>query len=322
MTRSRVLVALGGLAISAIFLWLAIRDADAGAVREALDDAEIELVLLASAVFMVGYFVPGVSLAEHRRRAAARASAVLRDGARRPRLQQRPAGPHRRAPPRGMAEPRGADAGRARARKRRPRPGVRRRHARPLPRRSASRPCRRRTWLGTSSSARVLLVVLIAGAWSSRVCTRGHADRDRRERGRVRRIVRDTIDLLGEPVGRRRAAVWLGLSIVAWSSARSPCTRRPLGRDRPRPARGRLRRLGARARRRDPLVARLHRDVPVARRRVARPPRRRRERGARVLDPHARELVRPDDARGRRDHRLARAADALKVSTWDADTLR
>ena len=30
MTRSRVLVALGGLAISAIFLWLAIRDADAG----------------------------------------------------------------------------------------------------------------------------------------------------------------------------------------------------------------------------------------------------------------------------------------------------
>ena len=33
MTRSRVLVALGGLVISAIFLWLAIRDADPDAVR-------------------------------------------------------------------------------------------------------------------------------------------------------------------------------------------------------------------------------------------------------------------------------------------------
>jgi len=42
-------------------------------------------------------------------------------------------------------------------------------------------------------------------------------ERDRRSRGRVRRIVRDTIDMLGEPVGRRRAAVWLGLSAVAWT---------------------------------------------------------------------------------------------------------
>ena len=57
MTRSRVLIALGGLAISAIFLWLAIRDADADAVRAALGDAEIELVLLASLMFMIGYLV-------------------------------------------------------------------------------------------------------------------------------------------------------------------------------------------------------------------------------------------------------------------------
>ena len=55
MTRSRVLVALGGLAISAIFLWLAIRDADAAEVKAALDDARIELVLLAVVVLLSGY---------------------------------------------------------------------------------------------------------------------------------------------------------------------------------------------------------------------------------------------------------------------------
>ena len=55
MTRSRVLVALGGLAISAFFLWLAIRDADAAEVKAALDDARIELVLLAVVVLLCGY---------------------------------------------------------------------------------------------------------------------------------------------------------------------------------------------------------------------------------------------------------------------------
>src|SRR5688572_2327320 len=57
MTRSRVLIALGGLAISAIFLWLAIRDTDPDEVRAALTNAEVELVVLASALFLVGYFV-------------------------------------------------------------------------------------------------------------------------------------------------------------------------------------------------------------------------------------------------------------------------
>ncbi len=50
----------------------------------------------------------------------------------------------------------------------------------------------------------------------ARVYTRSRG-RDRRERGRFRRIVRDTIDFLGEPIGRHRAALWLALSILAWS---------------------------------------------------------------------------------------------------------
>ena len=57
MTRSRVLVALGGLALSAIFLWLAIRDADAADVQAALEDAEVGLVLLAVVAFGTGYFL-------------------------------------------------------------------------------------------------------------------------------------------------------------------------------------------------------------------------------------------------------------------------
>ena len=53
MTRSRVLIALGGLTISAIFLWLAVRDADPEAVRDALGSANVGLVLLASLAFGV-----------------------------------------------------------------------------------------------------------------------------------------------------------------------------------------------------------------------------------------------------------------------------
>ena len=54
----------------------------------------------------------------------------------------------------------------------------------------------------------VLALVVLAGAlvfarWYTRT-----RERDRRERGRVRRIVRDTIDMLGEP---RRPAARRGL---------------------------------------------------------------------------------------------------------------
>jgi uncharacterized membrane protein YbhN (UPF0104 family) len=64
--------------------------------------------------------------------------------------------------------------------------------------------------------AAVLLVVIAAALVFARVYTKSRG-RDRRERGRIRRIVRDTIDFLGEPIGRHRAALWLGLSIIAWS---------------------------------------------------------------------------------------------------------
>jgi uncharacterized protein (TIRG00374 family) len=42
-------------------------------------------------------------------------------------------------------------------------------------------------------------------------------DRDRRERGLLRRLVRDTVERLAEPLGRRHLLVWLGLSLGAWA---------------------------------------------------------------------------------------------------------
>ena len=44
----------------------------------------------------------------------------------------------------------------------------------------------------------------------------GKRERGRHDRGLVRRLVRDTVEMLAEPLGRRRPVVWLGLSLVAW----------------------------------------------------------------------------------------------------------
>jgi uncharacterized protein (TIRG00374 family) len=216
MTRSRVLIALGGLAISAIFLWLAIRDTDADAVRAALTDADIELVLLASLTFMVGYLVQ----AARWRKIAATPHVGLR------RFYEMVLG--------GLAcnnvlPIRIGEVLRAGWLSREaPMPG-----GRALGSVALDRVCDvialvlflavglqavptpewlRRLVIG----AGILLVVIAAGLVFARMYTRSK-ERDRRERGRVRRIVRDTIDFLGEPIGRHRAAVWLAMSVAAWS---------------------------------------------------------------------------------------------------------
>jgi uncharacterized protein (TIRG00374 family) len=43
-------------------------------------------------------------------------------------------------------------------------------------------------------------------------------ERERHSRQLVRRIVRDTVEVLAEPIGRRRVAVWIGLSFGAWAT--------------------------------------------------------------------------------------------------------
>jgi hypothetical protein len=42
--------------------------------------------------------------------------------------------------------------------------------------------------------------------------------RERRRRGLVRRVLRDAAELLAEPLGRRRPTVWIALSLAAWAT--------------------------------------------------------------------------------------------------------
>jgi glycosyltransferase 2 family protein len=65
--------------------------------------------------------------------------------------------------------------------------------------------------------AALALVVLAAGLVFARQYTTRLA-RERRSRGLVRRVLRDAMELLAEPLGRRRPARWLGLSVAAWST--------------------------------------------------------------------------------------------------------
>ncbi|HUG64148.1 MAG TPA: lysylphosphatidylglycerol synthase transmembrane domain-containing protein [Gaiellaceae bacterium] len=216
MTRGRVLLALAGVAISAVFLWLAIRDADASAVREALEDAEVGFVLLAVAVFGVGYFfqavrwrsianTPQVGLRRFFEMVLAglacnnvlpvRIGEVLRAGW----LSRQASIPGGRALG-SVALDRVCDVvalvvflviGL---------------QAVPTP-----------DWLQRIVVGALLaLVVLGAALVFARLYTRSR-ERDRRLRGRVRQIARDTIDMLGEPIGRRRAAMWMGFSFVTWT---------------------------------------------------------------------------------------------------------
>lgn len=63
----------------------------------------------------------------------------------------------------------------------------------------------------------VALVALAAAVVFARVYT-GRRARERRSRSMVREVLRDTAEALAEPLGRRRPAVWIALSLVAWTT--------------------------------------------------------------------------------------------------------
>jgi glycosyltransferase 2 family protein len=202
--------------ISAVFLWLAVKDADPDEVRDALSDADVGLVLLASTLFMVGYLLQ----ATRWRKIAASPQVPVR------RFYEMVLG--------GLAcnnvlPIRIGEVVRAGWLSREaPMPGGRALGSVALDRvcdvvalalflvigiQAVPTPA----WLRNMIiGAAVLIVAIVAALVFARVYTRSRG-RDRRERGRIRRIVRDTIDFLGEPIGRHRAAVWLGISILAWS---------------------------------------------------------------------------------------------------------
>jgi uncharacterized protein (TIRG00374 family) len=74
------------------------------------------------------------------------------------------------------------------------------------------------TWVdGIVFGSAVLVVVMFVLLFAARGYVRVH-ERERRERGRLRRAARDVVDTLAEPLGRRRVARALVLSLLAWSA--------------------------------------------------------------------------------------------------------
>jgi len=63
----------------------------------------------------------------------------------------------------------------------------------------------------------IVLVGLVAVVLFARVYT-SRRSRERRSRGTVRRLVRDTAEALAAPMGRRRPAFWMALSLGAWTT--------------------------------------------------------------------------------------------------------
>ena len=71
-------------------------------------------------------------------------------------------------------------------------------------------------WLVTIAiGAAVLLALVVAGLVLARIYTRTW-ERERRARGLLRRVARDTVEALAEPIGRRRLITCVLLSVAAW----------------------------------------------------------------------------------------------------------
>jgi uncharacterized membrane protein YbhN (UPF0104 family) len=71
------------------------------------------------------------------------------------------------------------------------------------------------------------VILVLARAYISR------RERGRHDRSLARRLVRDTVEVLAEPLGRRRPTAWLGLSLAAWAAwaAAASLVARSLGLD-------------------------------------------------------------------------------------------
>jgi uncharacterized protein (TIRG00374 family) len=205
-----------GVPISAVSLWLAIRNADLAAVRRTLEEAQADLVALAVAA-MAGVYL---FLATRWRRIAAspqvrlaRFYEMVVSGVACNNVLPARLGDLFRARWLGLEAPmpagrafgtvvldRGCDlaalflmllAGLAAV---------------------ASTEWLLRIALGAAAALLVLGSVVVF----ARIYTK-HRLRARRGLGLLRRLVRDTLELLAEPLGRRRPLLWMALSLGAWA---------------------------------------------------------------------------------------------------------
>jgi uncharacterized protein (TIRG00374 family) len=71
-------------------------------------------------------------------------------------------------------------------------------------------------WLVTIALGAAALIVVVAAALVFARLYTGRWARERRERGLLRRVARDAAEALAEPIGRRRLADCLVLSLAAW----------------------------------------------------------------------------------------------------------
>lgn len=213
--RGRWLLAGAGIATSAVFLWLAVRNADLELVKTELEEADLGLVLAAIVTLGCGY---GFQAARWRRIAStsdlglSRFYGMVLGGLAANNLLPIRVGELLRA--RWLSQ----DA---------PMPG-----GRALGTVALDRACdvvalalllaigiqavASATWLVQLVVGVVAALAVLAGALLfARMYTKRRG-RDRRVRGRARRIIRDTLEMLAEPIGRRRALIWIGLSLCTW----------------------------------------------------------------------------------------------------------
>ena len=213
--RIRIVVGTVGVAVGAFFLWLAVRDADLASVRTALSDADLGLVLSAVVAFGAVYVfqaarwsriasTPQVRL---HRFVEMTVSGVAVNNVLPGRI-----GDLLRA--RWLSLAARIPAGRA------------------FGTVIIDRVCdlvvlvallllgivavASSGWLVNLALAAIALLILVGGLFFlSRVYV-GSRGRDRRTRGLLRRLARDTVETLAAPLSRGRAVVWLALSLCAW----------------------------------------------------------------------------------------------------------
>jgi uncharacterized protein (TIRG00374 family) len=232
--RGKVLVAVVGVSLSALFLWLAVRNADLDAVRHTLADARLGFILLAVLALGVGY---GFQAARWQRIADAPGLrlgsfyGMLLGGLACNNVLPVRIGELLRA---GWLS---RDA---------PMPGGRAFGSVVLDRicdvvtltvffAIGLQAVASAEWLVRLAVGAVLAVVVIAIAlvlarvYSSRLAPRVGGS----PRGRLVKILRDTVEMLGEPIGRRHAATWLALTVCTWtlSSLAAALVARSLGID-------------------------------------------------------------------------------------------
>ena len=214
--RLRTVVALVGIPIGLFFLWLAVRNADLQAVRDSLREADARLVALAIGAFASVYAFQAV---RWRRIAATRQVRLPRfyemtvSGVAVNNVLPGRIGDFLRA--RWLGLDSGMPAGKA--------------FGTVILDRAFDlvvlvgllvvgiAAVASSGWLVELAAAGVVVLVGFAGVLLFSRMYIERRDRDRRERGLLRRLVRDTVERLAEPLGRRHLLVWLGLSLGAWA---------------------------------------------------------------------------------------------------------